>query len=135
MVLSLGSHHQQDSLSCNHQKHPQTIMGSLSLSEMGHKLNLDEPAKLEVKQGLTFWQSDPTNASPATVTKASFPLPTLGPRLEELAKSIHATDGDCFAVISGLDTAEFTTEENMIVYLGICAHIGSERGTLSNIQS
>ncbi|PSR85692.1 hypothetical protein BD289DRAFT_354084, partial [Coniella lustricola] len=62
------------------------------------------------------------------VTSASFPLPTLGPRLQALAQSLHAPDGDGFAVISGLDTTRFSTEENMIVYLGICAHIGSERG-------
>lgn len=60
------------------------------------------------------------------VTANSFPLPTLGLKLLKTALDIHRGKG--FAIIRGLDPKDFSTEDNLIIFLGISSYIGSKRG-------
>lgn len=61
------------------------------------------------------------------VSADTFPLPTLGPHLRAVAKDLH--DGPGFVLLRGLDTEKYSDEDNMIIFLGISSHIGSQRGT------
>jgi hypothetical protein len=60
------------------------------------------------------------------VRKETFPLPTLGPILDELSNELHHGKG--FFVIRGIDPQEFSREDNVILYLGISSYIGEKRG-------
>lgn len=60
------------------------------------------------------------------VSRSTFVLPTLGPKLELLAKDIH--EGRGFALIRGLDVTRYTVEDLTLLYLGVQAHIAEKRG-------
>jgi hypothetical protein len=60
------------------------------------------------------------------VTPDTFPLPTLGPKLQQVALDIHRGRG--FAVVRGLNPDEFSPEDNVLVFLGISSYIGVQRG-------
>lgn len=69
-------------------------------------------------QGLGLYGSE--------VSSSNFPLPTLGEKLLRTTFDIHRGKG--FAVIRGLNPAEFSPEDNAIIFLGISSYIGSRRG-------
>lgn len=84
-----------------------------------------QPAEnLEVQNGIEFWKGGEHGSGPS-VSRDTFPLPTLGPRLEDLARTLHYGSG--FAVLRGLELAK-TPEDNMIILLGISSYVGSQRG-------
>ncbi|KAH6723798.1 hypothetical protein BKA61DRAFT_664521 [Leptodontidium sp. MPI-SDFR-AT-0119] len=60
------------------------------------------------------------------VSQESFPLPTLGNELKTLAKVL--TNGVGFFRIYGLDSGRYSSETNVIIYLGISSYIGAKRG-------
>jgi hypothetical protein len=60
------------------------------------------------------------------VSPDSFPLPTLGSRLKTLAREL--TSGVGFFHIRGLDPQQYSNQTNVILYLGIAAYIGGQRG-------
>ncbi|KAG4442198.1 hypothetical protein IFR05_002308 [Cadophora sp. M221] len=60
------------------------------------------------------------------VSQESFPLPTLGNELKTLARVL--TDGVGFFRIHGLDSERYSSETNVIIYLGISSYIGAKRG-------
>jgi hypothetical protein len=60
------------------------------------------------------------------VTPDTFPLPTLGPKLQQVALDIHRGRG--FAVVRGMNPDEFSPEDNVLVFLGISSYIGVQRG-------
>jgi hypothetical protein len=60
------------------------------------------------------------------VSPSTFPLPTLGPRLQRIAVDIHRGKG--FAVIRGLNPDELSPEDNVLAFLGISGYIGATRG-------
>lgn len=60
------------------------------------------------------------------VTPDTFPLPTLGPKLQQVAVDIHRGRG--FAVVRGLNPDEFSPEDNVLIFLGISSYIGAQRG-------
>lgn len=57
---------------------------------------------------------------------ANFPLPTLGPRLEEIRDDVY--EGRGFAILRGLDVDSFTEEDLVMVYLGITSYVAETRG-------
>jgi hypothetical protein len=59
------------------------------------------------------------------ITRASFNLPTLGPRLQLILQEL--LHGRGFVQFRGLGVGAVTTEEAAIAYLGIGAHLGSFR--------
>ncbi|KAK0746286.1 hypothetical protein B0T18DRAFT_438308 [Schizothecium vesticola] len=56
----------------------------------------------------------------------NFPLPTLGPKLEEMSRDIHHGKG--FGVVRGLNPADFDVEDLTLLYLGIQCYIAEQRG-------
>ncbi|KAI0181147.1 Clavaminate synthase-like protein [Hypoxylon sp. FL1284] len=60
------------------------------------------------------------------LTAETFPLPTLHAELRRLSAELHSGHG--FFVIRGLRVDEHTREENVIIYAGVSAHIGTQRG-------
>lgn len=95
-------------------------------------VNLEVPDIVEIKAALGSWK-DGINGDPASVSTETFPLPNLGLRLGRLTLNLH--DGSGFAVLRGLDTTEFSAEDNMLIYLGICSWVGSQRGKIMCPQS
>ncbi|KAF1815432.1 Clavaminate synthase-like protein [Eremomyces bilateralis CBS 781.70] len=60
------------------------------------------------------------------VSPQNFRLPTLGPILLSLARKLH--EGCGFFLLRGLDPCEFSTADNVLIFLGIASHIGNLRG-------
>ena len=60
------------------------------------------------------------------VTKDTFPLPRLGPVLEQLAADLHHGRG--FFVVRGIDPSHFSLEDNALLYLGISSYVAPRRG-------
>ncbi|OTB14007.1 hypothetical protein K445DRAFT_319544 [Daldinia sp. EC12] len=60
------------------------------------------------------------------VSRANFPLPTLGPKLDELSQDIHNGSGLC--VIRGINPEEYSVEDLTIIWLGVQAYIANQRG-------
>jgi hypothetical protein len=60
------------------------------------------------------------------VSPETFPLPTLGPKLVQVAVDIHQGKG--FAVVRGLSPQDFSPEENILIFLGISSYIAPKRG-------
>ncbi|KAK4191763.1 hypothetical protein QBC35DRAFT_374806 [Podospora australis] len=60
------------------------------------------------------------------VDKTSFPLPTLGPKLEKLSRDLYYGKGVC--VIRGINPASYSTEDLTLAYLGVQSYIAEQRG-------
>lgn len=60
------------------------------------------------------------------VDASTFSLPTLGPRLAAIAQNLHKGTG--FSLLRGFNTQRYTDEDNLIIFLGLGSHIGSQRG-------
>ncbi|KAJ4319141.1 hypothetical protein N0V84_006503 [Fusarium piperis] len=60
------------------------------------------------------------------VSRDNFPLPTLGPRLDEIRRDVH--DGKGFGVIRGLDPHKYSIEDLTVMYLGIQSYIANRHG-------
>ncbi len=61
----------------------------------------------------------------ADITTATFPLPTLGPRLKRMLDDV--LNGRGFVLIRGFPVERYSTEEAAIAYLGMGAWFGSFR--------
>ncbi|KAL3474393.1 hypothetical protein BJX99DRAFT_271707 [Aspergillus californicus] len=61
-----------------------------------------------------------------SITQETFPLPTLHGELRRLSDELH--NGHGFFVLRGLEPDNHTREENIIIYMGISAHVASQRG-------
>ena len=64
------------------------------------------------------------------VKKTTFPLPHLGKTLQDLSLTLH--NGRGFFILKGLKPADFTREENVMLYLGISSYIAEQRGRQSH---
>ncbi len=60
------------------------------------------------------------------VSQECFPLPTLGNELK--ARAMELSSGVGFFRIRGLESHQYTSEENVVMYLGISSYIGQKRG-------
>ncbi|KAK4446859.1 hypothetical protein QBC34DRAFT_304485 [Podospora aff. communis PSN243] len=60
------------------------------------------------------------------VRKNNFPLPTLGPKLEQVCHDVHSGLG--FAIVRGLDPARHTAEDNLTTFLAVASYIGDIQG-------
>ncbi|KAK0660878.1 hypothetical protein QBC41DRAFT_383277 [Cercophora samala] len=60
------------------------------------------------------------------VSPVNFRLPTLGPVLCRLGAALHIGKG--FGVVRGLDPANFSDEDNLVLFLGLSSYIGGLRG-------
>ncbi|KAF7553287.1 hypothetical protein G7046_g7148 [Stylonectria norvegica] len=60
------------------------------------------------------------------VSRVTFPLPTLGPRLDRIRRDVH--DGKGFAVVRGLDPRKYSVEDLSVLHLGIQSYIANLHG-------
>ncbi|KAI1390161.1 Clavaminate synthase-like protein [Hypoxylon trugodes] len=60
------------------------------------------------------------------VTRENFPLPSLGPKLDELSQDIYNGKGLC--VVRGIEPDKYPVEDLTIIWLGIQAYIADQRG-------
>lgn len=60
------------------------------------------------------------------VSRDKFPLPTLGPKLEEVSQKIY--NGIGLSVIRGINPSSHSVEDLTIIWLGIQAYIADQRG-------
>ncbi|KAK5654756.1 hypothetical protein OQA88_7081 [Cercophora sp. LCS_1] len=63
---------------------------------------------------------------PSKVTKALFPLPTLGRRLEAICNDVYYGKG--FGIVRGLDPDDYELSDLTVLYLGISSYIAQTRG-------
>jgi len=81
---------------------------------------------LEVEAALVHFHALPGDNGPDQISKETFPLPTLGPRLFELSKSLHSGIG--FGVIRGLKPDRYSPLDNVLLYVGITSYVAEVRG-------
>jgi hypothetical protein len=60
------------------------------------------------------------------LSKETFLLPQLGPRLQTLAQEVH--NGRGFFVLQGLNSSHYSDWENVVIYVGISSYIGNRPG-------
>lgn len=78
----------------------------------------------EIEDNLEKFKAKGLNGPAVNAT--TFPLPTLGPHLKAVAHNIH--EGTGFSLLRGFNTQKYTDEDNLIIFLGLGSHIGSQRG-------
>lgn len=66
-----------------------------------------------------------SEADIARMTKADFPLPTLGPRLARICAEV--IDGRGFALLRGMPVQQWSVRESATAYFGIGCHFGNAR--------
>ncbi|KAG6853962.1 hypothetical protein C0991_012108 [Blastosporella zonata] len=67
------------------------------------------------------------------LSPTTFPLPTLGPILTNLAREVHTGRG--FFVLRTIPVSSYTREENIIIYAGVSSYVGNLRGIQGNAPS
>lgn len=60
------------------------------------------------------------------ISPSTFPLPTLGPILTNLAKELHAGRG--FFVLRTIPVGSYSREDNVLIYAGVSSYVASKRG-------
>lgn len=60
------------------------------------------------------------------ISRQNFPLPSLGPRLDQLRTEIHHGRG--FGLIRGLDPHKYSVEDFTMLHLGIQSYIANRQG-------
>ncbi|KAK4102453.1 Clavaminate synthase-like protein, partial [Parathielavia hyrcaniae] len=93
-------------------------------SDDDYTLTLDEADISEIRSGLQHFNGLELYGN--EVSPTTFPLPTLGPKLQRVALDIHCGKG--FSVVRGLKPDDFSPEDNVLVFLGVSSYIGSMRG-------
>ncbi|KAF2492837.1 Clavaminate synthase-like protein [Lophium mytilinum] len=102
------------------------VWSGADLDESKYIVKLDGTEIAEVEKALEHFKNLPGKLGVGDVSQETFPLPTLRPMLEGIAKTLHLGIG--FSVIRGLDPKRYTPFENAVIYLGITAYIGEKRG-------
>ncbi|KJZ78315.1 hypothetical protein HIM_02353 [Hirsutella minnesotensis 3608] len=60
------------------------------------------------------------------ISRWNFPLPGLGPRLDELRQEVHQGRG--FGLMRGLDPRKYSVEDLTMLYLGVQSYIANRQG-------
>jgi hypothetical protein len=79
--------------------------------------------KLEIHTALEYFKSLGRDGN--EVNRQYFPLPTLGKMLLHYAEDLHHGKG--FVNIRGLDPNHYSSEDNILLFLGISSYIGEKR--------
>lgn len=79
---------------------------------------------VELRQGLTRFKEKELDGD--QVDRDNFPLPTLGPRLEQLSHDLYNGTGLC--VIRGISKDDYSVEDLTVIWLGIQAYMVDQRG-------
>ncbi|KAK4198104.1 hypothetical protein QBC40DRAFT_96092 [Triangularia verruculosa] len=93
-------------------------------SEQDYIITLNEEEIEEIKSALSHFNELDLFGSEAA--PGTFPLPTLGSKLQQAAEEVH--NGRGFVVVRGIQPSQFTPEDNVVIFLGISSYIGGSRG-------
>ena len=85
---------------------------------------LSEEQLAEIEQALAHFKS--LGLSNGHITAETFPLPKLHSELRRLSHKLHSGHG--FFVLRGLQVDQHTREDNIIIYVGVSAHVAGQRG-------
>ncbi|KAK0732899.1 hypothetical protein B0T26DRAFT_294 [Lasiosphaeria miniovina] len=97
---------------------------SFKQDETEYVYNLTADDKSELLKALESFKA--LGLDGQKVTKAVFPLPNLGKRLDAICHDIY--DGKGFAVVRGLNPDDYDVADLTIVYLGISSYVAGRRG-------
>ncbi|KAJ4268976.1 hypothetical protein NW762_003047 [Fusarium torreyae] len=78
----------------------------------------------EIDQALQHFKD--LGVSLGHLSSETFPLPNLHSELRKLSDELHKGHG--FFVIRGVDVDKYSRQDNIIIYVGISAHIAGQRG-------
>ncbi|KAK4181521.1 hypothetical protein QBC36DRAFT_84202 [Triangularia setosa] len=78
----------------------------------------------EVEEGLRSFKELELDGH--EINRHNFHLPTLSARLGQACHEVHRGRG--FVIIRGIDPLKYSVEDNVMIYLGIAAYIGEQRG-------
>lgn len=92
-------------------------------NEQTYTHSLTTPEKLEVEEALQYFKSLELDGS--DVSQLTFPLPSLGAILFQYAIDLHRGKG--FVNIRGLNPADYSPEDNILLFLGLSSYIGELR--------
>ncbi|EPS37080.1 hypothetical protein H072_9295 [Dactylellina haptotyla CBS 200.50] len=92
--------------------------------DRSHMIDLSPEEVAEVEKALKFVED--LGLSHSAITKSTFSLPKLGPRLDAACKSVHNGLGICF--VNGIPSHKFTADQNVYILLGISSYFGESRG-------
>ncbi|KAF2732073.1 Clavaminate synthase-like protein [Polyplosphaeria fusca] len=105
---------------------PSTLSSEqLDLTQLTFELDQSDIGEIEFALR-TF---DARHGQPNDISRVTFPLPTLGPRLRAISADLHRGSG--LAILKNLQPDKYTPWENMVLYAGIASYIGDVRGTQS----
>ncbi|KAI5793691.1 hypothetical protein DFH27DRAFT_485036 [Peziza echinospora] len=62
----------------------------------------------------------------SALCRATFPLPTLGPRVAQMSQQLDSGCG--FFVLRGFEPRNYSSEENVVLYTGIASYVADRRG-------
>ncbi|KAI1447686.1 Clavaminate synthase-like protein [Annulohypoxylon stygium] len=96
----------------------------LESHEPRYVLNLTKHELQEVQAAKDYFKSLELDGD--LVSRDKFPLPTLGPKLEEVSQKIY--NGIGLSVIRGINPSSHSVEDLTIIWLGIQAYIADQRG-------
>ncbi|KAJ7043024.1 hypothetical protein C8F04DRAFT_1286894 [Mycena alexandri] len=86
--------------------------------------NLSDEQLQEIDRGLAHFES--LDKPLGYITRDTFPLPTLSSELRKLAEVLYSGRG--FFVLREIPIDKYSRRQLAIVYAGLSAHVGSERG-------
>jgi hypothetical protein len=87
------------------------------------KINIKDPI---TDKSVLAMLNTATGQGISTISRANFPLPTLGARVIALGRSLYHGCG--FFVLRGLDPTRYTAEDNVILYVGVSSWVAEKRG-------
>lgn len=92
--------------------------------ESGFVYLLEDGDKAEILDALAFFCQQGLDGH--QVSPETFPLPSLGSRLQSLASEVYQGRG--FAVLRGLNPDDYSVEDMTVIYLGLSSYVGERRG-------
>ncbi|PNY20677.1 Uncharacterized protein TCAP_07321 [Tolypocladium capitatum] len=103
---------------------PLAWSGHQLAQQTDYVLALDEPDVREVEQALERFKKLGLDGD--LITRENFPLPNLGPKLNQLRRDIH--EGRGFGLIRGLNPRKYPVEDLTMLHLGIQSHVANRQG-------
>ncbi|KAK0667425.1 hypothetical protein QBC41DRAFT_138556 [Cercophora samala] len=97
---------------------PEAMSSASYVVEVGHQ------GVREVEEGLRKFKELELDGH--EIGRQNFYLPSLGARLQRASHEVHQGRG--FVIIRGIDSQQYSVEDNAMIYLGIAAYIGDQRG-------
>ncbi|KAM0418880.1 hypothetical protein ACHAPT_012145 [Fusarium lateritium] len=107
-------------------KHPRAWAGSDFKSADDYVFRFTSEDIAEIENALATFKEGRQDLEPDAVNRDTFPLPNLGPKLDEVSATIH--DGTGFSVLRGLDPNKYSILDNVLVYLEVTSYIADLRG-------